>query len=83
LLQAETSLKRVKSFDILSNHIAAGPRAQVHLAICNEPRGAVLSRHPTHDGVDRGGARLAAEIESIVKVDWSEEETFLHSARMR
>ncbi len=46
----------------------------MHLAACNQPaRGAVLARHPTHDGVDRGGARLAAEIEELVQVRSLEE----------
>ena len=44
---------------------ALGPTAMVHVARCNQARVPNFIVHPTHDGVDRGGERLAEEIRKV------------------
>eukprot|EP00961_Rhodomonas_salina_P252304 3410423-Rhodomonas_salina.1 len=51
--------------DHLRNRL--GPSALVHAAKCNEARIANPFMHPTHDGIDTGGERLAAEVREVVK----------------
>jgi hypothetical protein len=43
-----------------------GPRASVYLSCCNQARIPTFFLHPTHDGIDRGGERLALEIRDVV-----------------
>jgi hypothetical protein len=44
---------------------ALGPSSMVHVAKCNQARVPNFIVHPTHDGVDRGGERLAEEIRQV------------------
>ena len=43
-----------------------GPKASVHLSRCNQSKIPNILVHPTHDGIDCGGERLAAEIRDVV-----------------
>ena len=43
-----------------------GPSAAVYLSCCNQARIPNFFMHPTHDGIDRGGERLASEIRDVV-----------------
>ena len=43
-----------------------GPRASVYLSSCNQARIPNFFLHPTHNGIDRGGERLALEIRDVV-----------------
>jgi hypothetical protein len=43
-----------------------GPDATVYLSSCNQAKVPTFFMHPTHNGIDRGGERLAQEIRDVV-----------------